>query len=332
VKAWRRVSAGVAAMLIAATGPGLCAPPSQQVVQQNLDAIRAALNAGEADHALSQLRSLEQAGAQPAEASNLACRVRLTLKQWSQAVQACEQAVRQEPQNSSYHSWLGRALGKKAEHANPVSAISLGKRVRTEFEEAVRLNPSSVDALADLGDFYVGAPGFMGGGLEKAASIASQLDALDPGAASQLRGRIAESRKDYGTAEREFRHAVVVALHPAARWATLASFLGRRQRWDDLESAVRSCEAAAQRDSRATVALYDCAGVLIDARRNPQAAAKMLEEYLSSSSKTDEAPAFEAWVRLAALKEGLGDKAAAQRARNAALALAHEYSAAQEAR
>jgi tetratricopeptide (TPR) repeat protein len=328
VKAWRRTLGGVAAVLIAAAGLGLCA----DAPQQSLDAIHSALYAGEADRALSLLRSFEQAGTEPAEALNLECRVRLTLRQWDPALQACEQAVRLDPQNPSYHSWLGRALGKKAEKASFISAISLGKRVRTEFEEAVRLSPRSADTLIDLGDFYIEAPGFMGGGAEKAASVAAQLDALDPSAAAQLRGRIAEAHKDYGTAEREFRHAVAVALHPAVRWATLASFLERRQRWDEMETAVRSCDGAAQRDSRATVALYDCAGVLIDARRDPQAAAKMLEEYLSSSSKTDEAPAFEALVRLAKLEDDLGDTAAAKRDRSAALALAHEYSAAQETR
>jgi tetratricopeptide (TPR) repeat protein len=326
VKAWRLALAGVAAMLIAAAGSGLCADGPQP----SLDAIHSALYAGEADRALNLLRSLQQAGAQQAEAANLECRVQLTLKQWDQAVQACEKSVRLEPQNSSYHSWLGRALGKKAESASFLSAYSLGKRVRIEFEEAVRLNSRSAEALSDLGEFCVEAPAFMGGGQDKALSIASQLDAIDPGAASQLRGRIAEARKDYATAEREFRHAVAVASHPAVRWATLASFLRRRQRWEDMETAARSCEVAAQQDNRATVALYDCAGVLIEARRNPQAAGKMLQEYLSSSSKTDEAPAFEAWLRLAKLEDELGDKAAAQRDRNAALALARGYSAAQE--
>ncbi len=315
-------------MLIAAAGFRLCA----EAPQQSLDAIHAALYAGQADRALDLLRTLEPEGARPAEALNLECRVRLTLRQWDPAVQACEQAVRLDNQNSVYHSWLGRALGKKAETASFISAFSLGKRVRAEFEEAVRLSPRSAEALADLGDFYVEAPGFMGGGTEKAASVASQLDGLDPAAAAQLRGRIAEARKDYGTAEREFRHAVAVALHPATHLATLASFLERRQRWDDMDTAVRACEVAAGRDSRAAVALYDCAGVLIDARRDPQTAAKLLEEYLSSSSKTDEAPAFEAWVRLARLEHDLGDAAAAQRDRNAALALAHEYPAAQETR
>jgi len=326
VKAWRRALGGLAAVLAAAVGLGLRAQAP------NLDVIRAALNAGQADKALGLLHSLNQAGAEPAEAMNIECRVRITLREWDPAVQACQGAVRLDEQNSLYHLWLGRALGKKAESATFLSAYSLGKRVRAEFEEAVRLNPRSTDALADLGAFYVEAPGFMGGGTEKAASVASRLDSLDPAGASELRGRMAEAHKDYSTAEREFRHAVAVALHPANKWATLASFLERRQRWDEMESAVHSCEAAAQSDSHATVALYDCASVLIDARRDAQMAVKMLQEYLSAASKTDEAPAFEAYVRLARLEDDLGDRAAAERDRNAALALAHDYSPALEAR
>ena len=51
----------------------------------------------------------------------------------------------------------------------------------------------------------------------------------------------------------------------------------------------------------------------------------MLEDYLASTSKSEEAPAFEAHVRLARLKKQLGDMKAAQRERAAALQLAHDY-------
>jgi hypothetical protein len=51
----------------------------------------------------------------------------------------------------------------------------------------------------------------------------------------------------------------------------------------------------------------------------------MLEAYLASPSKSEEAPAFEAHVRLARLQKQLGDTAAAQRERDAALKLAHDY-------
>ena len=68
----------------------------------------AALQAGEADKALALLQSTS---AGSAEAHNLACRVRFTLEQWDAAANECQQAVNLDGQNSSYHLWLGRALG-----------------------------------------------------------------------------------------------------------------------------------------------------------------------------------------------------------------------------
>jgi hypothetical protein len=36
----------------------------------------------------------------------------------------------------------------------------------------VQLNPRNMDALSDLFEYYLEAPGFMGGGLDKAAGVA----------------------------------------------------------------------------------------------------------------------------------------------------------------
>jgi len=307
-------------MLIAVASLG-CA----QYQGKALASANAALQSGEADKALGLLHSLPQAGTGLAEAQNLECRVRFALRQWNAAAQACEQAVRLDGQNSSYHMWLGRALGEKAGRATFLSAYSLGKRVRQEFEEAVRLNPRNAEALSDLGAFYREAPGVVGGGTDKAEKIASQLDRVDGARAHELRARIAEGRKDYGTAERELKQAIASSAHPAQQWTTLASFYHRRGRWNEIEGAIHNCASAAGNDRHSGVALYDGAGVLIESNRNPSLAAKMLEDYLGSSSKTEEGPAFEAHYRLARLKQQLGDVAGAQRERAAALQLAHDY-------
>ncbi|MGA3262421.1 MAG: hypothetical protein ABSC47_00065 [Terracidiphilus sp.] len=292
----------------------------------------AALQAGEADRALALLNSLAPSDAGQAEAHNLQCRVRYTLEQWDAAASQCEQAVRLDGQNSGYHLWLGRALGEKADRATFLHAYSLAKRTRAEFEESVRLDPRNADALADLGDFYRQAPGAVGGGIEKAQGIAAQLDKVDAARAHELRGRIAEGRKDYGTAEREFKQAIAVAAHPALQWITLASFYSRQKRWTEMESALHSGMTVARRDMHSSVALFDGAGVLTEANRDPELAARMLEDYLAGSAKTEEAPAFVAHYRLAQLKEQFGDAAAADRERAAALALAHDYRPAQEAK
>jgi hypothetical protein len=96
-------------------------------------------------------------------------------------------------------------------------------------------------------------------------------------------------------------------------------------------SAVQSGISAAQRDKHAGVALYNGASTLTRANREPALAAKMLEMYLAGTVKTEEAPAFVAHVRLARLKQQLGDAEAAQRERAAAVALAHEYKPALDA-
>ena len=153
--------------------------------------MNAALQAGEADHALALLGSLPQS----AESHNLRCRVLLTLEHWDAAASECEQAVNMDGQNSDFHMWLARALGEKASRASFLSAYSLAKRVRGEFETAVRLNPRNAEALADLGEFDYDAPGVVGGGIDKAEAVAQQLDKVDAARAHELRGRIAETKK-----------------------------------------------------------------------------------------------------------------------------------------
>jgi hypothetical protein len=168
--------------------------------------------------------------------------------------------------------------------------------------------------------------------MDKAEAIAARLDQVDPARAAELRGRMAEARKDYGAAEREFKQAVTVSSHPAAQWMNLGSFYRRRQRWADMETAIHNCVNAAAHDKHSGVAIYDGAGVLIAAGRDPVLAAKMLEDYLASSFKTEEAPAFIAHIRLGRLKQQLGDAAGVKREFAAAYAMAREYNPAQDSK
>jgi len=284
----------------------------------------AALQAGEADKALALLNSLAQPGG-TAQAYNLKCRVEYSLEEWERAANDCEQAVKQDGQASDDHLWLARTLGEQARRASFLSAFRLAKRVRSELEEAVRLNPRNGEAQADLGNYYCSAPGVVGGGIDKAEGVAAQMEKFDPVRARELRGQIAEQRKDFGTAEREYRQALAASTHPAFQWISLAGFYLRRERWTDMESAIRGGQSAAERDKRSAVALFSGAALLIQTRRDPQRAAKMLEEYLAGSVKSEDAPSFVAHTELARLKKQMGDSLAEVRERAAALALAHEY-------
>jgi tetratricopeptide (TPR) repeat protein len=303
-------------LLLAALSVAAAQSPKDALAQAN-----AALQTGEADRALTLLSSLPAS----AESHNLRCRVLFTLQHWDEASGECEKAVKLDGQSSIDYMWFARTLGERADRASFLSAFSMAKRAREEFEEAVRLDPRNAEALADLGEFYTAAPGVVGGGADKAEGIAVQLDKVDPARAHELRGRIAESRKDYGAAEREFKQAISVGEHQSFHWMTLGSFYLRRKSLNEMEEAVQSGVKAAQKERHSGVALYDGASILSRGNRNLALASKMFEEYLAGSSKTEEAPAFEAHTRLARLKAQLGDTAGARQERAKALELAHDY-------
>jgi tetratricopeptide (TPR) repeat protein len=302
---------------------------SAQIPAATLKQANDALQAGKADQALSLLTPLPAQGQGAAEAQNLICRVRFMLQQWDAAEQVCELAVQLDAGNSIDHMWLGRALGEKASRASFLTAYSLGKRVRGEFEQAVQLDPQNADALSNLGEFYKDAPGIVGGGTDKAEAIAAQLDKVNPAKAFELRGNIDVARKDYVSAERDFKQAIAVSPHPAEQWTILANFYRNQKRWNDFDAAIQSSVTAAARDKHSGVGLYDGAGILIETNRNPALAAKMLEDYLAGSSKSEEAPAFIAHARLGQLKQKLGDSDGAKQEFAAATAMAREYNPAQ---
>ena len=296
----------------------------------SLAAANADLQAGNADQAAALLSEALKADSRNAEAENLLCRVEYTTQHFDQAAADCQKAVDLNGQNAVYHHWLGRAFGERASRAAFLSAFSLAKRTREQFETATTLDPQDADALADLGEFYSEAPSVVGGGTDKANDIAKKLDAVEPSRGHQLHAMIAEQAKDLDTAEKEFK-AACIGSRAAIQWMELASFYRRRQRWSDLDAAVKSGMAAAVHDREGAIALYEGANILARANRQTDLAIKLYEQYLASPNKSEVAPAFDALSRLARLRKRTGDLTGAHRDQAAALALAHDYKPAQTA-
>jgi tetratricopeptide (TPR) repeat protein len=130
------------------------------------------LEEGRIDEAIASLQQQIKSSPNDAQAYNLLCRSYFALSNWDRGISACEKATSLDPNNSLYHLWLGRIYGEKADGANFLSAASLAGKVRDHFETAVRLNPDSVPARTDLAEFYLEAPGIVGGGRDKAEAQA----------------------------------------------------------------------------------------------------------------------------------------------------------------
>src|SRR6266849_4803079 len=98
------------------------------------------LAAGHVDEAIQSLQDKVLHSSTDADSYNLLCRAYFMLDEWDRSISACERAVKLEPRNSSYHLWLGRAYGEKADRTSFFSAAGIAKKVHTEFERAVELD------------------------------------------------------------------------------------------------------------------------------------------------------------------------------------------------
>jgi len=103
------------------------------------------------------------------------------LADYKRATGAFQRAVEAEPQKSAFVHWLGRTWGRRAELSNPLFAPAYASRARQCFERAVALDGNNGEALNDLFDYYLEAPGFLGGGFHKAEALIEQIAKQDPG-------------------------------------------------------------------------------------------------------------------------------------------------------
>src|SRR5882757_9823155 len=100
---------------------------------------------------------------------------------YKKATEVLEKALAADPSNSQYALWLARAQGRRAETSSPFTAPGHASKARQSFEKAVQLNPRNLEALTDLFEYYLQAPGFLGGGLDKAQTTAQRIAQVDPG-------------------------------------------------------------------------------------------------------------------------------------------------------
>ena len=126
-------------------------------------------------------------------------------------VEALEKAVAMEPNNTGFAHWLGRTYGRRAELASPFTAPGYATKARQMFEKSVALDPSNKAAAGDLLDFYLEAPGLLGGGMHKAEELAAHIARTDAAEGHYALALIEEKRKEYNSAEQHLRLALELA-------------------------------------------------------------------------------------------------------------------------
>src|SRR5215467_13857207 len=221
------------------------------------------MKSGHADDALHALNLHLQDNPRDAAAFNLLSRTYYQLEIWDTAILMAEKSIALDPRNSVYHQWLGRAAGRKAEVSNPFTAFTLARKVRSEFERAVAFDGNNISARADLAEYYLEAPGFLGGDKRKARQQADAVAPHDPALAAYIEARVDEQQSN-GHAEEQFQKAITAGSDQARYGIELAHYYKRAKRFQDMESAITQALAT----PHASISDYDAGHLLLDAGRN----------------------------------------------------------------
>jgi tetratricopeptide (TPR) repeat protein len=291
------------------------------------DSPKEMLAAGRIDDAIAELNGRLSSAPADAESSNLLCRAYFALEDWNRAESSCRKAASLAPDNSSFHLWLGRVYGEKADRANFLEAAGLAGKVRAEFERAVQLDPKDVDARLDLAEFYLEAPGIFGGSEQKAREQAQSIALMNPAREHWVYARIAEKKRDAGTAEYEYHQYIDLSKGDAEAWLNFALFLRRQNRLDEMDQAIVKLSQAPMPKPDV---LVEASAILRRAGRNYPLATDLLRRYLASGP-VEAAPAFKAHYMLGMLLEKQGDKDGAAFEYRASLSLARNFGMAQQA-
>jgi tetratricopeptide (TPR) repeat protein len=200
-------------------------------------------------------------------------------RDFRRAAEILEKAARQAPDNAMVQLWLGRAYGRRAETSLPFNAPRYASRARQHFEKSVALDPANAEALSDLMEYYLQAPGFLGGGLDKAEALLPKFRAIGPAVHESGLARVAEARKDVPAAERHLRRTVTLEPASPGRLLDLAQFLARHGRFPE---ALPVLESAARLGPGQPRVLYVTAELYIGARHNLPVARQLLQRYLAA--------------------------------------------------
>lgn len=227
------------------------------------------------------------------------------------AIQCLEKAAALDPKSPAYPYWLGRALTSQAIRASMFTRASLAGRIRRAFQHAVELDPDDLDARLGLMEFYLRAPGFMGGSVARAKSEADEVRRRDALRGHRALGRVYEQQKLWEPAAAEYRKAI--AEFPSSRdpylWMERSAI--ERKEWD---AAFRSLDRLLEAFPRDAVPLYEIGRVAALSGRQLERGELCLRRYIAAAPPKDPDPSRAlAHARLAQIAERRGDGESARR-------------------
>jgi tetratricopeptide (TPR) repeat protein len=234
------------------------------------------------------------------------------LRNYDGAEDSLDKATELAPNHSEYFDWLGKATGRKAQRANPFSAMSLARKTHRSFETAVRLSPTNVEAQRDLIRYLLNAPGFLGGGEDKALQQIQALSVVNGVDGMLARAEYYASRKKFDLASAEYQKVLQTDLRRVGVPMEIAEYYRDRGDAANMQAAVERATKVRPDDPRLE---YYRGVALVLARRDAPSAETHLRRYLQVVPNGSEVPSHSSaheWLGKLYEAQGKRDEAAAE--------------------
>ena len=216
-----------------------------------------------------------------------------------------KKAVELNDSSCDYHLWLGQAYGIKAQNSSMFKQPFLAKKVKKEFKKAVELDSTNMDARFALMQYYIVAPGIMGGNKDEAKKQAEEIKKQNPMLGHQAFGLIYENEEDYNKAEQEYLTAVEKDTSKVSSFYALGYFYGRTEKYN---KATQTFENIIEIDPEEMNAYYQVGRMGALSGQNLDRAVECFKKYLTKEPGEDSPSLAWAHYRLGMVYEKKGEK------------------------
>ena len=328
---------------------------------QNLTPGIAAFENGELEQAEEFFSNILKSDKKHPAANFYMGRIYFDREEFGDATDWFEEAAKYDDDNSVYFMWLGHGYGRQAQNASVLRQAGLGRKCRINYEKAVEMDPSNIEARESIMDFYMQAPGFMGGGRDKAEDQANHISALDPVAGFMAKASIHNYYGETDQAMEIFHQAVETypeAMPPYYRLFNIyfnrqefekAAEIARKQlavndtsaviyfnlgnalqRFNQFEEAYTAYQQGMEVDSALNNFWYQMGRLADESGTHLEEGKEYILRYLEEPNLGDVIKAW-SYYRLGSIHEQLGEMVEARKAYETALGIDKDHEPAKEA-
>lgn len=245
------------------------------------------------------------------------------------AIDLFKQAVAKAPKCADCHKRLGDAYGSAAQKASIFGKASLASKCKDEYDLAVQLDPNLLPARFSLIEFYLQAPGFMGGSESKAVEQANEIKKRDVFQGHRAFARIYEYQKKPDQVRAEYQAMIKEQPNaPKAHywWGVYLLSVDKNN-----AAATAEFETSVKLDPNYMPGWFQVGHMAALTGTNMPRGEEALKRYLGYTPTSDEPGIHRAHYWLGAIYEKQGKKAEAKAAYAQSLKLNGSQKDAQEA-